>query len=127
MENSQNIINIDMLTDRVKFIAVKADLESLTKSALKDLGEGLIEVFHDILAELIQISRHGRNMNAIANQRKTEEGGEKQFLAQAYDLHNNFIPRYTQLSVVCTSNTFMDLVNLRNAAEGRVLPGPTNT
>ena len=57
MENSQNLINIDVLTERVKFIAVKADLESLTKSALKDLGEGLIEVFHDILAELIQISR----------------------------------------------------------------------
>lgn len=86
---------MDVLTDRVKFIAVKADLESLTKSALKDLGEGLIEVFHDILAELIQISRQGRNMNAITNQRLTEEGEEKQFLAQAYELENNYYPRYT--------------------------------
>ena len=116
-----------MLTERVKFIAVKADLESLTKSALKDLGEGLVEVFHDILAELIQISRQSRNMNAITNQRNTEEGEEKQFLAQSYDVHNNFYPQYTQLSMMCTGNTFMDLVNLRNAAESRSLPGISGT
>ena len=111
-----------MLTDRVKFIAVKADLESLTKSALKDLGEGLVEVFHDILAELIQISRQGRHMNAITNQRTTQEGEEKQFLAQCYELKHDYYPRYTQLSMVCTGNTFMDLVNLRNATESKRLP-----
>ena len=73
--------NQEVLTERVKFIAVKADLESLTKSSLKDLGDGLVDVFHSILAELIQISRQSRNMNAITNQRNTEEGEEKQFLA----------------------------------------------
>lgn len=110
-----------MLTDRVKFIAVKADLESLTKSALKDLSEGLLEVFHDILADLITISRQSRNMSAITNQRHTEEGEEKQFLTQSYDVCNDFYPRYTQLSMVCTGNTFMDLVNLRTEAESRAL------
>ena len=119
-----------MLTDRVKFIAVKADLESLTKSALKDLSEGLLEVFHDILADLITISRQSRNMSAITNQRHTEEGEEKQFLTQSYDVTNDFYPRYTQLSMVCTGNTFMDLVNLRTEAESRALqnnPGQNQT
>ena len=34
-------------------------------------------------------------MNAITNQRLTEEGEEKQFLAQAYELENDYYPRYT--------------------------------
>ena len=67
LENSQNFINMEVLTEKVKFIAVKADLESLTKSALKDLGEGLVEIFHDILAELIAISRTSRYLNTISN------------------------------------------------------------
>ena len=67
IENSSNFINMEALTEKVKFIAVKADLESLTKSALKDLGEGMVGIFHEILADLISISRNSRNMNTITN------------------------------------------------------------
>ena len=66
---SKQLINTELLTERVRAIAVKMELESLTKSSVNDLGEGLIEVFHSILAELIQISRSGRNMNTISNLR----------------------------------------------------------
>lgn len=60
---------MDMLTEKVKATAVKHELESLTKSSVHDLGEGLIEVFHSILTDLIQISRTARNMNTISNLR----------------------------------------------------------
>ena len=90
IDNSSSFINMDVLTEKVKFIAVKADLESLTKSALKDLGEGLVGIFHDILADLISISRTSRHMNTITNQKLNEEGDEKQFLAQSYRIEQDF-------------------------------------
>ena len=86
IENSSNFINMEALTEKVKFIAVKADLESLTKSALKDLGEGMVGIFHEILADLISISRNSRNMNTITNQKLNEAGDEKQLMTQSYKL-----------------------------------------
>ena len=77
---------MEALTEKVKFIAVKADLESLTKSALKDLGEGMVGIFHEILADLISISRNSRNMNTITNQKLNEAGDEKQLMTQSYKL-----------------------------------------
>jgi len=66
---SKSLINQEVLTEKVRAIAVKLELESLTKSSVNDLGEGLIEIFHSILSELIQVSRSARNMNSIINLR----------------------------------------------------------
>ena len=112
LENSQNFINMDVLTEKVKFIAVKADLESLTKSALKDLGEGLVEIFHDILAELIAISRTSRYMNTITNLKLNEPGEERHFIAQNYKKDLDFQPAFSQFSTICTGNNYRDLVRL---------------
>lgn len=53
MAGGNELVNFEYLTERVKEIAVKADLEHLTKSALTVLREGLIEVFHDIIVDLV--------------------------------------------------------------------------
>ena len=74
------------MTEKVRAIAVKLELESLTKSSVNDLGEGLIEVFHSILGDLIQISRSARNMNSIINLRQTHEGEHKRLVAMNYNL-----------------------------------------
>lgn len=50
---NKSLINSELLTEKVRAIAVKLELESLTKSSVNDLGEGLIEVFHGILSDLI--------------------------------------------------------------------------
>ena len=72
----KSLINTELLTEKVRATAVKMELESLTKSSVHDLGEGLIEVFHSILSELIQISRSARNMNTISNLRQTTTGDQ---------------------------------------------------
>jgi hypothetical protein len=51
--NIKSLINTDLLTEKVRATAVKMELESLTKSSVHDIGEGLIEIFHSILSELI--------------------------------------------------------------------------
>lgn len=53
---------------------MKHNLESLTKTSVTDLGEGLVELFHSVLAQLIQISRSARNMSVITNVRMAAQG-----------------------------------------------------
>lgn len=49
----KKLINTDYFTERVREIAMKHELESLTKTSITDLGEGLVEVFHSIISDLI--------------------------------------------------------------------------
>jgi len=67
-------------------IALNHGLEQITKTSINDLSEGLVEIFHSILAELISVSRSARNMNTISNVRLAAEGQHKQFAALNYDL-----------------------------------------
>ena len=55
---------------------MKHNLESLTKTSVTDLGEGLVELFHSVLGELIQTSRSARNMSTISNIRTSIEGDQ---------------------------------------------------
>jgi len=58
---------MDRLTDQVRFVAVKADLENLTKTALTELSHHLLEMFHGIISDLIKISRNRRQLNTVVN------------------------------------------------------------
>lgn len=62
---------------------MKHNLESLTKTSVTDLGEGLVELFHSVLGELIQTSRSARNMSAISNIRTSIEGDQVSQLSQS--------------------------------------------
>ena len=55
-------------------IAVKTNLDNIQKSALKELGNFIVEAMSDIIGALISISREGRNLSGITNQIKTDEG-----------------------------------------------------
>lgn len=107
------MINSELLTEKVRAIAVKLELESLTKSSVNDLGEGLIEVFHSVIGELIQISRSARNMSSIINLRHNQEGDHKRMIALNYNLDTHE-PCHTNLEMICTSNPFKDMNDIRS-------------
>lgn len=80
-----------MLTEKVRAIAVRHELESLTKSSVNDLGEGLLEVFHSVLRELILQSRSARNMNCVSNLRQSTSGEQvSKAYSHEHELNNDF-------------------------------------
>jgi|LakMenEpi03Aug12_release.lakeMendotaPanAssembly.Ray.scaffolds.fasta_scaffold4432830_1 hypothetical protein len=50
-------MNDAWLTDKVRFGATKVGLENISRSALTELTYGVIEMFQNAAAELIEISR----------------------------------------------------------------------
>lgn len=45
------------MTEKVRGIAVKSDLENLSKAALSEISTGLIDTLTEIIEDLIKISR----------------------------------------------------------------------
>ena len=88
------------------------ELESLTKSSVNDLAEGLIEVFHGILSDLIQINRASRNTSTISNARMTAVGDEKQLEAMNYNL-DTLEPEFTNFDTICNENAFTEFNSIR--------------
>lgn len=66
----------DHFTEKVRMIAMNHGLEQITKSSVSDLSEGLVELYHSILVDLINVSRSARNMNTISNLRQATEGDQ---------------------------------------------------
>jgi hypothetical protein len=50
-------VDFDLMTEKVRGIAVKSDLENLSKAALSEISTGLIETLTEIIEDLIKISR----------------------------------------------------------------------
>jgi len=55
-------------------IAIKSNLENIQKSALKELGNFIVECMTTIIGDLVQISRDQRNLSGITNLLKSEQG-----------------------------------------------------
>ncbi len=53
-------------------IAIKSNLENIQKSALKELGNFIVEMMSSMIGELVQISREQRNLSGITNPIKSE-------------------------------------------------------
>ena len=67
---------MEWLTEKVRYVAVKADLENITKTSLVCLTDVVLDMFQGIIEELIHISRSNRGLATLVNQRKIEEGVE---------------------------------------------------
>lgn len=63
-------MNDAWLTDKVRFGATKVGLENISRSALTEITYGVIEMFQNATAELIEISRKQRSMTFITNNKK---------------------------------------------------------
>ena len=59
-------ISFEVLTEKVRSIAVKADLDNIARNALSEMATSLIEMTAEIIGELIKISRQNRGMMGIS-------------------------------------------------------------
>jgi hypothetical protein len=79
VQKESGLYRMDRLTKMAQQIAIKSNLENIQKSALKELGNFIIEMMSNILGDLITISREQRNLSGITNLLKSELGQQVSF------------------------------------------------
>jgi len=53
----RKFISFEILTERIRSIAVKADLDNIARNALSEMATSLIEMTAEIIGDLIKLSR----------------------------------------------------------------------